>query len=212
MSRVKEIELKVIPAKIANDFVRKHHYSGKVVNNSYLHFGAFLDKKLHGVMSFGYSLDKAKTQKLVKNTGWNEFCELNRMAFDDYLPRNSESYCLGKALRLIKKNAPHIKWVISFADGCSCGDGTIYRASNFVLTQIKKNSTIYINDKGDKVCNITFATTNLNKQGFKLLEGYMFRYVYFIDKKCMQDLTCEIIPFSKIKELGVGMYKGKKAI
>lgn len=212
MSRVKEIELKVIPAKIANDFVRKHHYSGKVVNNSYLHFGAFLDKKLHGVMSFGHSLDKAKTQRLVKNTGWNEFCELNRMSFDDYLPRNSESYCLGKALRLIKKNAPHIKWVISFADGCSCGDGTIYRASNFVLTQIKNNSTIYINDEGDKVSNITFATTSLNKQGFKLLEGYMFRYIYFIDKKCMHDLTCEIIPFSKIKELGVGMYKGKKAI
>ena len=210
MSRVKEIELKVIPRKIANDFVRKHHYSGKVVNNSYLHFGAFLDKKLHGVMSFGHSLDKAKTQKLVKNTGWNEFCELNRMAFDDCLPRNSESYCLGKALRLIKKNAPHIKWVISFADGCSCGDGTIYRASNFVLTQIKKNSTIYINDEGDKVCNITFSTTSLNKQGFKLLEGYMFRYIYFIDKKCMQDLTCEIIPFSKIKELGVGMYKGER--
>lgn len=210
MSRVKEIELKVIPRKIANDFVRKHHYSGKVVNNSYLHFGALLDKKLHGVMSFGHSLDKAKTQKLVKNTGWNEFCELNRMAFDDCLPRNSESYCLGKALRLIKKNAPHIKWVISFADGCSCGDGTIYRASNFVLTQIKKNSTIYINDEGDKVCNITFGTTSLNKQGFKLLEGYMFRYIYFIDKKCMQDLTCEIIPFSKIKELGVGMYKGER--
>ena len=210
MSRVKEIELKVIPRKIANDFVRKHHYSGKVVNNSYLHFGALLDKKLHGVTSFGHSLDKAKTKKLVKNTGWNEFCELNRMAFDDYLPRNSESYCLGKALRLIKKNAPHIKWVISFADGCSCGDGTIYRASNFVLTQIKKNSTIYINDEGDKVCKITFATTSLNKQGFKLLEGYMFRYIYFIDKKCMQDLTCEIIPFSKIKELGVGMYKGER--
>lgn len=210
MSRVKEIELKVIPSKIANDFVRKHHYSGKVVNNSYLHFGALLDKKLHGVTSFGHSLDKAKTQKLVKNTGWNEFCELNRMAFDDCLPRNSESYCLGKALRLIKKNAPHIKWVISFADGCSCGDGTIYRASNFVLTQIKKNSTIYINDEGDKVCNITFRTTSLNKQGFKLLEGYMFRYIYFIDKKCMQDLTCEIIPFSKIKELGVGMYKGER--
>ena len=211
MSRVKEIELKVIPAKIANDFVKKHHYSGKVVSNSFLHFGAFLDKRLHGVMSFGHSLDKAKTQKLVKNTGWNEFCELNRMAFDDYLPRNSESYCIGKALRLLKKNAPHLKWVISFADGCSCGDGTIYRASNFILTQIKKNSTILINDKGDKVCNITFATNPaLNKQGYKRLDGFMFRYVYFLDKKCIKDLTCEIIPFSKIKEMGASMYKGNK--
>ena len=211
MSRVKEIELKVIPAKIANDFVKKHHYSGKVVNNSFLHFGAFLDKKLHGVMSFGHSLDKAKTQKLVKNTGWNEFCELNRMAFDDYLPRNSESYCIGKALRLLKKNAPHLKWVISFADGCSCGDGTIYRASNFILTQIKKNSTMWINDKGDKVQNMSFATNPaLNKKDFKRLDGYMLRYVYFLDKKCIKDLTCEIIPFSKIKEMGANMYKGVK--
>ena len=211
MSRVKEIELKVIPAKIANDFIKKHHYSGKVVNNSFLHFGAFLDKRLHGVMSFGHSLDKAKTQKLVKNTGWNEFCELNRMAFDDYLPRNSESYCIGKALRLLKKNAPHLKWIISFADGCSCGDGTIYRASNFVLTQIKKNSTMWINDKGDKVQNMSFATNPaLNKKDFKRLDGYMLRYVYFLDKKCIKDLTCEIIPFSKIKEMGAGMYKGVK--
>lgn len=211
MSRVKEIELKVIPAKIANDFVKKHHYSGKVVSNSFLHFGAFLDKRLHGVMSFGHSLDKAKTQKLVKNTGWNEFCELNRMAFDDYLPRNSESYCIGKALRLLKKNAPHLKWVISFADGCSCGDGTIYRASNFVLTQIKKNSTMWVNDKGDKVQNMSFATNPaLNKKDFKRLDGYMLRYVYFLDKKCIKDLTCEIIPFSKIKEMGAGMYKGVK--
>ena len=211
MSRVKEIELKVIPAKIANDFIKKHHYSGKVVNNSFLHFGAFLDKRLHGVMSFGHSLDKAKTQKLVKNTGWNEFCELNRMAFDDYLPRNSESYCIGKALRLLKKNAPHLKWVISFADGCSCGDGTIYRASNFVLTQIKKNSTMWINDNGDKVQNMSFATKPaLNKKDFKRLDGYMLRYVYFLDKKCIKDLTCEIIPFSKIKEMGAGMYKGVK--
>lgn len=208
MSRVKEIELKVIPAKIANDFIKKHHYSGKVVNNSFLHFGAFLDKKLHGVMSFGHSLDKSKIQKLVKNTGWNEFCELNRMAFDDYLPRNSESYCIGKALRLLKKNAPHLKWVISFADGCSCGDGTIYRASNFVLTQIKKNSSMWINDKGDKIQSVTINTNpSLNKKDFKLLGGYMFRYIYFLDKKCIKDLTCEIIPFSKIKEMGVSMYK-----
>lgn len=138
MGRCKEIEIKVIPAKIANPFVKEHHYSGKVVPNSVLHFGAFLDGKLHGVLSYGNSMDKRKTMALVADTKWNEFIELNRMAFDDYLPRNSESYCIGATLRMIKKQAPHIKWVISFADGTQCGDGTIYRASNFVLTGIKK--------------------------------------------------------------------------
>ena len=103
MGRAKEIEVKVIPAKVAVPFVKKHHYSGKVVQNSNLHFGCFLDGSLHGVMSFGPSMDKSKLVKLVEGTKWNEFIELNRMAFDDYLPRNAESFCIGKAMRLIKK-------------------------------------------------------------------------------------------------------------
>lgn len=92
MGRAKEIVIKVIPKRIADEFVKKHHYSGKVVQNSQLHFGAFLDGKLHGVLQYGPSMDKKKVITLVDGTGWNEFVELNRMAFDDYLPRNSESY------------------------------------------------------------------------------------------------------------------------
>lgn len=155
MGRCKEIIIKVIPAKVANPFVMKHHYSGKVVQNSCLHFGAFLDGKLHGVLSFGSSMDKKKVIGLVEDTGWNEFLELNRMAFDDYLPRNSESYCIGATLRMIKKQAPHIKWIISFADGTQCGDGTIYRASNFVLTGISKNKTIIEMPDGSAVAGLT---------------------------------------------------------
>ena len=71
MGRAKEIIIKVIPASVANPFVKKHHYSGKVVSNSQLHFGAFLDGKLHGVLSYGCSMDKRKTMALVEGTGWN---------------------------------------------------------------------------------------------------------------------------------------------
>lgn len=235
MGRCKEIEVKVIPSKIANPFIKSHHYSGKVVNNSCLHFGCFLDGKLHGVMSYGPSLDKSKMCGLVKDTGWNEFLELNRMAFDEYLPRNSESYCIGKSLRLIKKNAPQIKWVVSFADGCSCGDGTIYRASNFVLTDIKKNFNICrlpdgtLQHKipveiapnkprkelgGRSYFDVTGGKCNFKKYveaaHGEILEGYQLRYMYFIDKASRSKLTVPEIPFSKIDEIGAGMYKGEK--
>lgn len=213
MGRAKEIKLKIIPSNIANEFVKKHHYSKKVVQNSQLHFGAFLDGKLHGVMSYGPSLDKSKVIGLVKDTKWNEFIELNRMAFDDYLPKNSESRCIAYSIKLIKKNAPQIKWIISFADGCQCGDGTIYRASNFKLTGIKKNKTIMTNDKGDIKTDIYF---NINpqlkdiKKTYKPLDGFQLRYIYFVDKEKEKDLTVPIIPFSKIDELNAGMYKGEK--
>lgn len=213
MGRAKEIIVKVIPSKIANEFVKKHHYSKKVVANSQLHFGAFLNNELHGVMSYGPSLDKSKIQPLVKNTKWNEFIELNRMAFDDYLPKNSESRCIAYSIKLIKKNAPQIKWIISFADGCQCGDGTIYRASNFKLTGIKKNTTIMINEKGDIKTDIYFNINpqlKLIKRQYKPLDGYQLRYIYFIDKSKEKDLTVPIIPFSKIDDMNAGMYKGQK--
>lgn len=214
MGRAKEIIVKVIPSKIANDFVKRNHYSGKVVPNSQLHFGAFLDGRLHGVLSYGPSTDKSKIITLVEGTGWNEFVELNRMAFDDYLPRNAESYCIAKTLKLIKKNAPQIKWVISFADGCQCGDGTIYRASNFILTGIKKNTGMRIDENGNVYSQVTFSAHKPNEMDkfrkMKVLEGYQFRYIYFIDKKMRKNLTVDEIPFSKIDELGAGMYKGKK--
>lgn len=138
MCSAKDIHVAPINSKDANAFVKKVHYSGTVVNNSQLHLGVFLSGKLEGVMQFGPSMDKRKIQGLVADTRWNDFIELNRMAFSDRLPRNSESRALAIAFRMIRKHYPHIEWVISFADGAQCGDGTIYRASGFLLTGIKK--------------------------------------------------------------------------
>ena len=217
MGRAKEIIVKVIPAKIANDFVKKHHYSGKVVPNSTLHFGCFLDDKLHGVMSYGSPFMKTKVLPLVEPQNWNGMLELNRMAFDDYLPKYSESRCIAISIKLIKKNAPQIKWILSFADGTQCGDGTIYRASGFVLTSVKENSGIIKLSNGDIVASMTYTKgKNILSQGGRAgipqdaekLNGNMFRYIYLIDKTCK--ITVPILPFSKIDEMGAGMYKGEK--
>jgi hypothetical protein len=41
-----------------------------------------------------------------------------------------------------------------------------------------------------------------------MLDGFQIRYIYLINKSC--EITIPILPFSKIDELGAGMYKGKK--
>lgn len=143
MGDAKRLIVKPIAAKDARKVVEQLHYSGKTVNNSQLHLGVFLDGKCGGAMQFGPSLDKRKMLGLVEGTLWNEFIELNRMAFADWLPRNGESRALGYAFRWMRKQYPQIKWVVSFADGCQCGDGTIYRASGFVLTGLKVNNQIW---------------------------------------------------------------------
>ena len=212
MGRAKEIIVKVIPSKIANEFVKLNHYSGKVVNMSNLHFGCFLDNKLHGVMSYGSPMDKRNVLPLVNsgvddiNARWNEMLELNRMAFDDYLPKYSESRCIAISIKLIKKNAPQIKWILSYSDATQCGDGTIYRASGFKLTQINKNGTIYKLANGEIVAKR--GDSKYNFKGANALKGFQNRYIYLIDKSCK--INAEILPFSEIDKQGAGMYKGEK--
>ena len=159
----KDLVVKPISSQDAARIVKACHYSGKVVQNSQLHFGVFLDGKCGGAMQFGPSLDKRKIQGLVEGTGWNGFIELNRMAFADWLPRNSESRAIAVAMRLIRKAYPHIEWVVSFADGTQCGDGTIYRASGFVLTGIKENTQVWEAPSGEKFSR-TSLTDGRSKQ------------------------------------------------
>lgn len=241
MGRAKEIIIKVLPAKVANEFIKKTHYSGKVVNNSSLHFGAFLDGGLHGVLSFGSPLDKRKVLPLVHTAAgvpcdWNDMLELNRMAFDEYLPKYSESRCIAIALKLIRKNAPHIKWILSFSDALQCGDGTIYRASGFTLVQINEYKEFYRLPNGEVVLAATLRLSGYTKWlrpfisvedfdrisnggskskpvmdhiGATLMTGgYSLKYIYLLDKTCR--LTVPPISFGEIDEKGAGMYKGKK--
>jgi hypothetical protein len=231
MGRAKDIIVKVVPTKIAVPFVKAHHYSGTVSNTSAIHFGCFLDGKMHGVMSYGSPMDKSKVLPLVQPSLWNEMLELNRMAFDDYLPKNSESRCLAISFLLIRKHAPHIKWILSFSDAVQCGDGAIYRASGFVLTGVKRSTQIIETPNGERVTRMVLTQVGNAKRsrimrecgikdsgkasvipfinaGCRNVVGFQNRYIYLIDKTCK--ITVPILPFSKIDEMGAGMYRGKK--
>jgi len=232
MATAKDLRVAPIAAKDAAALVRRVHYSGKVVNNSQLHLGVFLNGRLEGAMQFGPSLDKRKIQGLVSGTGWNGFIELNRMAFSERLPRNSESRALGVAMRMIRKAYPHIEWVVSFADGAQCGDGTIYRAVGFSLTGIRPNGQIIKFPDGLIETRLVLtdarrprrlevakrygikagagaSLTPFLEVGAKAIPGFQLRYIYFINPAARQRLTVPVLPFSKIADMGAGMYRGK---
>jgi hypothetical protein len=184
-------------------------------------------------MQFGSPMNRRGSIGIVEGTKWNEMIELNRMAFSNALPRFSESRAIGFSLRTIRKNYPQIKWVQSFSDATACGDGTIYRASGFYLTSIKKNVCIYEFPDGERIANVSlsygdqnFRRNVCNKYGAKydssasmkpFIEigakkayGNMLRYIYFIDKSYKEKLTVPILPFSEIDKIGAGMYKGER--
>lgn len=235
MPSAKDLKVAPISSQDANALIRRLHYSQKVAPNSQLHLGIYLNGRLEGAMQFGPSLDKRKIQSLVRNTGWNSFLELNRMAFSDALPRNSESRALSVAFRLIRKAYPHIEWIVSFADGTQCGDGTIYRAAGFLLTAINKSMNLVRLPCGDVIHKMTLESgpTRPRKElkgksyydvtggkydlakyvaatGGVLLPGFQLRYIYFLNPAAQARLTVPVLSFDKIEQIGAKMYKGKR--
>ena len=53
-----------------------------------------------------------------------------------------------------------------------------------------------------------FSRYLIEKGEAKPIEGHQLKYIYLIDKTCK--ITVPILPFSKIDEMGAGMYKGEK--
>jgi len=229
LGRAKQIIVRPIAKADADRIVRRLHYSGKVVQNSQVHLGVFLDGRCGGALQFGPSLDKRKLQHLVAGTRWNDFLELNRMALADWLPRNGESRSLAVSMRLLKRQYRWLKWVVSFADAAQCGDGMIYRAAGFVLTGIAKNTAMWRMPDGRVVCKVNLepgngavaeklrygkrggegATRFLRRIGAVPIAGHQLRYLYFLDAAARHRLTVPVIPFSRIDQLGAAMYRGE---
>lgn len=229
MSDIKNIIVKLIKKRDGDKIVKKFHYSGKVTQNSQLSFGVFLNDRLLGCAQFGPSIDKRRMGQNL-GIGMNESIELNRLAISDELGKNAESRVLGICLKIIKKQYPFIRCVISFADACQCGDGIIYRASNFKLESYKKNNSLlelskeafeivkkYIPKTGRIVAQKAldnhrtgegkFLGSLAKKYGAKSLAGYQMKYIYYFDKEL--EKKHKHIKFCDIPK-EVKMYKGEK--
>ena len=202
MAKAKDIYVAPIKAADANRIIKRLHYSKSHTQNSQLHLGVFLDGRLEGAMQFGPSIDKRKMLGIVEGAKWNDFIELNRMAFSEKLPRNSESRAIGVAIRIFRKQYSHIKWIVSFADGTQCGDGTIYRASGFVLTGIKKNTTMLRMPDGSIVADKTLNDHVTKKAGGGKNTGQRLWRVFslgiFISSTKVQKL---ILPFQSCRSI-----------
>jgi hypothetical protein len=231
----KDIIVKPITAKDARLVISALHYSGKFDPRSKINYGVFLNGKCGGAMQLGDPMDKRKAIGVVEGTKWNSMLDLHRLAFANWLPKNSESRAIGYMLRHIKKTYPWMEWVQSYADATQCGDGTIYRASGFHLISIKENSSMYRMPDGSVRCKIVFesgfsprksgidkgvkskygksgsesAGAFLKKIGATQLPGFQLRYIYFLNPAAKSRLTVPILPFSEIERRGAGMYLGK---
>lgn len=183
--RVQEID-----RDLANETIKKNHYSGKITQHTYIHLGVYIDDCMVGVLQAGHAMNPQSGGSLVTGATIDNFIELNRMWLHDDAPRNSESMAISYLIKFIRANYPRIKFMQSFADErCGCF-GIVYQAANFQyygehtnifweLDGVVYHNSIMTNGENQSK-NARFLRQN--KDRAHKFELRQFRYIYWIDR------------------------------
>jgi hypothetical protein len=198
-----------IPSKLSRELVLKHHYSHRVVNNSYCHLGVWYKQNLAGVLVFGYALNPRAIGKTVPGTNVTEYMELNRMWLADVAPRNSESRAISYAFKYIKRACPSVAWIQSFADERCSRLGVVYQAANFLYCGYHWTEFYFLDGEyyhpmlltAHKKSGQRGETLRENKERAIALQFRQFRYVYFLKKHWRKRLALATHPYPKPETL-----------
>ena len=120
--------------------VEHWHYSRRMPNSKLAKLGVWELGKFIGAVVFG----AGATQNLVKpyGLGNTQGCELVRVALRDHVTPVSRIIAI--SLRMLKREMPGLRLVVSFADPEHCHVGGIYQAGGWVFTGVSDVSDEYI--------------------------------------------------------------------
>ena len=163
------------------------HYA-KAIPNVGLAYNVFnLKNEWSGVICFGIGATNNIGSPYGLSQG--QIVELVRMALNG--KQESTTKAMSIALKLIKKDAPNVKLVVSYADSEQGHIGTIYQATNWFYTGYSTDTNLIVNGKREHRRTLgsrfgTCSSEKLKQKGFdvKILKTKpKWKYIYPIDKK-----------------------------
>jgi len=127
---------------VVQELVTKKHYSNKwtAATNLYAVYykdgkHKFFDEdnlKLIGVVLYGHPVGFRVIKSISEELENDDVLELKRLWIEDGYGKNIESYVISQTLKMLRKDSPKTKVVISYADRNEKHKGIIYRASNWL--------------------------------------------------------------------------------
>ena len=206
------VSIMPIHKPLAKDIIEKNHYSGRLSSCRYP-LGIFYqtdnqhqffdeaEEKLIGVACYGFPVGRRVIGSIFKEEILENknILELTRLYIDDGYGKNIESYAISSTFKWLKKHAPNIKVLISYADPEQSHDGAIYQATNWIYQgcgdfQLAPTYSLRVNEDDEWMHSRSVyskyssaAPKNLMKaigQDFWLKkEATKHRYIYFLGSK-----------------------------
>jgi hypothetical protein len=132
-----------VSKEAAKQIIIENHYSGTWTKVSYC-LGLFynestdhkffdgVNERLIGVICYGDPIGRHSGASISTELHRTEVLELTRLYIFDGYGTNAESWFVGQSFKWLRKNAPHIKGLISYSDPKAGHLGTVYQATNWI--------------------------------------------------------------------------------
>ena len=141
-------EVRKISCKEGKEYIIKNHYTHGCHNGPSPCYGLFDNEKLIGVCMFATPCSENVRASVFGSEYKDMVTELHRLHILDCTPKNTESWFISHCFKLLLKDKPNIRAIISFSDETEGHKGTIYQATNFYFIGKTSKATFYMDDKG----------------------------------------------------------------
>jgi len=199
-------KIRKISFDIGKEFVKKYHYTGGIKGS--LTYGLFNNYELIGVCAFATPSSENVCASVFGIEYKRSVTELHRLVLLDWVPKNSESWFISRALKVLKKDKPFYNAVLSFADANEGHSGIIYQATNAIYTGTSSKSIFYLDQDGrlrhprHDGHNISRAEA-LSRNWKTIKREGKYRYLYLLPndkrhkKELLKTLLLKQLPYPK---------------
>lgn len=184
--------------------VEHWHYSKRMPKSKLVKIGVWEDRQFIGVVIFGVGA----TPEIGKEFGLNKFqmCELVRVALNNH--NVFVSKIISRCIKLLHKQSPKIRLIVSFADTAQEHLGSIYQASNWVYTgskcyhaykvlgNIEHPRTLY-DRYGVGGQSIDWLHQHIDPKAERIITDAKHRYLYPLDKAMRRQILPLAQPYPK---------------
>jgi len=129
---------------IAVRLIQKWHYSRGTSNTAVYCHGLFPRDWFWEEQAVGVAwwLPPTKTAAMSIDQNWQGVLSLSRLAIDDSIPKNAESFLIRHSMRLLDRK----RWpvLVTYADSWKAHTGTIYRAAGWTEDGRSKPERRYV--------------------------------------------------------------------
>lgn len=224
------VTVREISKNVARDFIERHHYTHKFSSTRYA-LGVFyvedgehaffdgVNEQLIGCMTYGHPVSNRTVDSITDGLELDEVLELTRLVALDGYGKNLESYVIAQSFDWLKKYAPEVKVLVSYADPEQAHTGGIYRATNWLYqgcgySKLMPDYSIRINEDdlwthsrtvGSKWGNksVENLAKSIGQTFWQKEETSKHRYIYFLcskkeKKQMMKNLKIPVIPYKDI--------------